>query len=89
MEQYYAEAVINGWSVDRHQEEAVVDLFAQNIYRAGKEFLSNPMQTPFVPSWNRVISAYPISRNNSGPPSSRTTVETRVRQRPRKNLPRV
>ncbi len=59
MEQYYADAVINGLSVDRHQEEAVVDLFAQNIYRAGEEFLSNPMQTPFVPSWNRVISALP------------------------------
>ena len=59
MEQYYADAVINGLSVDRHQEEAVVDLFAQNIYRAGEEFLSNPMQTPFVPSWNRVNSALP------------------------------
>jgi glucosyl-3-phosphoglycerate synthase len=57
--QYYADAVINGLSVDRHQEEAVVDLFAQNIYRAGEEFLANPMQTPFVPSWNRVISALP------------------------------
>ncbi len=59
VEQYYADAVINGLSVDRHKEEAVVDLFAQNIYRAGEEFLSNPMQTPFVPSWNRVISALP------------------------------
>ncbi len=59
VEHYYADAVINGLSVDRHQEEAVVDLFAQNIYRAGEEFLSNPMQTPFVPSWNRVMSALP------------------------------
>jgi glucosyl-3-phosphoglycerate synthase len=59
VEQYYADAVINGLSVDRHQEEAVVDLFAQNIYLAGEEFLSNPMQTPFVPSWNRVMSALP------------------------------
>jgi glucosyl-3-phosphoglycerate synthase len=59
VEQYYADAVINGLAVDRHQEEAVVDLFAQNIYRAGEEFLSNPMQTPFVPSWNRVHSALP------------------------------
>ena len=59
MEPYYADAVINGLSIDRHQEEAVVDLFAQNIYRAGEKFLSNPMQTPCVPSWNRVISALP------------------------------
>ena len=59
VEQYYADAVLNGLLVDRHQEEAVVDLFARNIYRAGEEFLSHPMQTPFVPSWNRVISAFP------------------------------
>ncbi len=42
VEQYYADAIINGLGVDRHQEEVVVDLFAQNIYRAGEAFLSNP-----------------------------------------------
>ncbi len=59
VEHYYADAVINGLVVDIHEEEAIVDLFAQNIYRAGEEFLSNPMQTPFVPSWKRVMSAVP------------------------------
>jgi glucosyl-3-phosphoglycerate synthase len=58
-EQYHADAVINGLKVDLHAEEAVVDLFAQNIYRAGREFLANPMQSPFVPSWKRVMSAVP------------------------------
>ena len=27
--------------------------------RAGDAFLSNPMDTPFMPSWNRVVSAIP------------------------------
>jgi glucosyl-3-phosphoglycerate synthase len=36
-----------------------VDLFSRNIYKAGEDFLANPMQTPFIPSWNRVRSAVP------------------------------
>lgn len=59
VEQYHADAVVNGLEVDHHREEAVVDLFSQNIYRAGEEFLANPMRTPFVPSWKRVVSAVP------------------------------
>ena len=59
IEHYHADAVINGLAIDFHKEEAMVDLFAQNIYKAGEDFLSNPMQTPFVPSWKRVMSAIP------------------------------
>lgn len=59
VEHYHADAKINGLELDVDREEAMVDLFAQNIYRAGEEFLSNPMQTPFVPSWKRVMSALP------------------------------
>ncbi|MEE8397881.1 MAG: glycosyl transferase [Desulfobacterales bacterium] len=59
VEHYYADAKINGLELDVDREEAMVDLFAQNIYKAGEEFLSNPMQTPFVPSWKRVMSALP------------------------------
>jgi len=56
---YYADASINGLEVDIHKEEAMVDLFARNVYTAGEEFLANPMQTPFVPSWKRIMSAEP------------------------------
>jgi len=56
---YYADASINGLAVDIHKEEAMVDLFARNIYTAGEDFLANLMQTPFVPSWKRIISAEP------------------------------
>lgn len=34
-------------------------MFAQNVMRAGAYFLENPMDTPFIPSWNRVTSAIP------------------------------
>ena len=59
IEMYYNDARINGLTIDRHKEEKAVELFAENIMRAGEVFLSNPMETPFMPSWNRVVSAIP------------------------------
>ena len=59
VETYYNDALINGLTLDRHKEEAAVELFAENIMKAGESFLENPMETPFIPSWNRVISAIP------------------------------
>lgn len=59
IETYYNDACINGLKLDRHQEEKTVELFTRNIMRAGDSFLDNPMETPFMPSWNRVISAVP------------------------------
>jgi len=59
IETYYNDAVMNGLTVDRHEEEVAVELFAENILVAGKQFLENPMETPFIPSWNRVLSAVP------------------------------
>ena len=50
---------MNGLSLDVHQEEKAVEMFAQNIMNAGQQFLDNPMEAPFVPSWNRVVSAMP------------------------------
>ncbi|WP_420590353.1 glycosyl transferase [Bacterioplanoides sp.] len=59
IETYYNDARMNGLNLDRHAEEKAVELFAENIMRAGEHFLANPMETPFIPSWNRVISAMP------------------------------
>jgi len=59
IETYYNDAIMNGLAIDRHGEEQAVELFAQNIMSAGEHFLANPMETPFIPSWNRVISAVP------------------------------
>ena len=59
IDSYYNDALMNGLMLDRHSEEAAVELFAQNIMLAGETYLSNPMETPFLPSWNRVNAASP------------------------------
>lgn len=59
IEAYYGDACINGLDFDRHLEEQSVELFAQNIIQAGDTFLEKPKETPFMSSWNRVVSAVP------------------------------
>lgn len=59
IETYHNDAIINGLQFDRHGEEKAVELFAQHVMTAGAYFLDNPMDTPFIPSWNRVSSALP------------------------------
>lgn len=59
IETYHNDAVMNGLTLDIHAEEKAVELFAKNIMKAGEAFLDKPMETPFIPSWNRVISAKP------------------------------
>ncbi|WP_372780823.1 glycosyl transferase [Litorivivens sp.] len=59
VEMYNNDALMNGLQLDIHREEQAVELFAGNIVKAGNIFLDNPMETPFIPSWNRVVSAIP------------------------------
>ncbi|MFD1216124.1 glycosyltransferase family protein [Microbulbifer celer] len=59
VETYRNDAIINGLDFDIHREEQTVELFASNLVKAGQAFLDNPMETPFIPSWNRVTSAEP------------------------------
>ncbi|MFT6917587.1 MAG: glucosyl-3-phosphoglycerate synthase [Cognaticolwellia sp.] len=59
VETYRNDAMMNGLELDIHNEEKAVEMFAQNILTAGNTFLANPMETPFIPSWNRVVSAIP------------------------------
>jgi glucosyl-3-phosphoglycerate synthase len=59
VETYHNDAVMNGLSLDIHSEEKAVELFAENIMKAGEAFLDRPMERPFIPSWSRVISAVP------------------------------
>jgi glucosyl-3-phosphoglycerate synthase len=56
---YRSDAKMNGLSFDSHIEEKTVELFALNIMKAGESFFENPMETPFIPTWNRVLSAIP------------------------------
>ena len=59
VETYYNDAKMNGLSLDIHAEEKAIEMFAQNIISAGNSFLESPMEKPFMPNWNRVISAKP------------------------------
>lgn len=59
LEAYYSDAQMNGLSIDRHSEENAIELFSENIMRAGQVFLDNPHETPFIPTWNRAHSADP------------------------------
>lgn len=59
VETYHNDAVMNGLQLDIHAEEMAVEMFSRNIISAGEQFLSNPMETPFIPSWSRVSSAMP------------------------------
>jgi glucosyl-3-phosphoglycerate synthase len=59
VETYRNDAMMNGLELDIHNEEKAVEMFAENIITAGNTFLENPMETPFIPSWNRVVSAIP------------------------------
>ncbi|MDA0670387.1 MAG: glycosyl transferase [Proteobacteria bacterium] len=59
IETYNNDAAMNGLKLDIHSEERAVEMFAQNILDAGKSYLDNPMETPFIPSWTRVNSAIP------------------------------
>jgi len=59
VETYRNDAMMNGLTLDIHNEEKAIEMFAENILTAGDTFLAKPMDTPFIPSWNRVISAIP------------------------------
>jgi glucosyl-3-phosphoglycerate synthase len=58
-EKYFYDAKINGLEYDRHAEEGSIELFAQSVMSAGEIYLSNPMESPFIPNWNRVHDAFP------------------------------
>ncbi|MDO6562005.1 glycosyl transferase [Amphritea sp. 1_MG-2023] len=59
VETYHNDAMMNGLQLDIHAEEMAVEMFSRNIITAGEQFLCNPMETPFIPSWSRVSSAMP------------------------------
>ena len=59
IDSYHNDAEFNGLSLDRHAEEQAVELFYQNIITTGETFFANPMEVPFIPNWNRVLSAIP------------------------------
>lgn len=59
VDRYHNDAVINGMTLDRNQEENSVELFTKCIMRAGEQFLTDPTERPFMSNWSRVLSAVP------------------------------
>lgn len=59
LEVYANDATMNGLRIDRHAEERTIELFSENIMRAGQVFLEKPHETPFIPNWSRVNAADP------------------------------
>ena len=56
---YQSDAELNGLSYDIDSEERAIEMFAENIMRAGDAFTYVPMETPFIPAWTRIKSAIP------------------------------
>ena len=59
IDKYKADAAYNALEIDLNSEEKAVELFAENVMRAGESFAYQPMAIPFMPTWSRVSSACP------------------------------
>ena len=59
LDNFDADAHINGLSLDIHKEEKAIELFASSIIEAGETYQQKPMEVPFMPNWRRVFSAVP------------------------------
>lgn len=57
--QYHADALINNLEFDRHEEECAVEAFARQITVAGETFNEEPSGGEAIPSWTRVLAAFP------------------------------
>ena len=56
---YYADALINGLELDRHEEEVAVQAFANAVGLAAEDYIKDPLGAPLIPNWNRVLAALP------------------------------
>ncbi|MEE9279050.1 MAG: glycosyl transferase [Myxococcota bacterium] len=56
---YADEALINGLHFDQHDEELMVETFTTGLRAAGLAFVRDPMRSPLIPNWHRVIAAFP------------------------------
>lgn len=56
---YSDDAKLNGLFFDRHEEEVAVETFSGALRAAGLDFVRDPMGSPQIPNWTRVVSAMP------------------------------
>jgi glucosyl-3-phosphoglycerate synthase len=57
--QYHADALLNGLRYDRHAEERFVEALSEQVTSVGKDFLDNPSGGEAMPTWTRVLAAFP------------------------------
>jgi glucosyl-3-phosphoglycerate synthase len=56
---YEYDSEMNGLQYDRHKEGTAAEAFVGCIISAGQQFLETPVEVPYIPNWNRVVSAIP------------------------------
>jgi glucosyl-3-phosphoglycerate synthase len=56
---YENDSAINGLKYDRHSEVSQAEAFLKCIESASQQFLTIPMEVPYIANWNRVASAVP------------------------------
>jgi len=56
---YHDTALINGLAFDREQEDLAVNTFAEGLRLGAGSFRDAPLESPEMPSWNRVNSVLP------------------------------
>lgn len=56
---YEYDSEMNGLQYDRHKEGTAAEAFVRCIISAGQQFLETPVEVPYIPNWNRVVSAIP------------------------------
>lgn len=59
IEQYHADAALNGLTFDRHEEEMAVAVFGSSLRQAAAETAADPLGLPLIPNWNRILAAIP------------------------------
>lgn len=55
----FAVATFNGLEFDRHAEEETFETFSRALAEGCQQFQEDPLGTPPLPNWARVISAFP------------------------------
>lgn len=59
VKRYQDESEINGLVFDYHKESQMAEAFTRALQIAGENFLKDPLYSPHIPNWNRVVAAIP------------------------------
>ncbi len=57
VKRYQDESEINGLVFDYHKESQMVEAFTRALRIAGQKFIEDPLYSPHIPNWNRVVAA--------------------------------